>query len=626
MKEIAHTLLSEQINQAELNAAIGKYFYNLLEFDGIKLTNSAIYKTESQILKDIKSGVNLENIVINKGEIVGIKSVIDDITYQGYPFLILEKLTDSKGEVVGFTIWDNRYARTIPKSKLINYMNEIGEKYPEHIINGTYPTKKITHLLKIRMGEMHMGPLGVNHGINVSEVLTGTKKTAYNCDPIELRMHVDQKIVIIDKVQYVLRGLNQVYTNIQGIKTLNENEIQAGVNAIKWIATLKYDLDIVEAAFKDLKENIEPEYLEQILNADKFNSIINAMLKNSIHYNEDLKDQFGIEIENNYNGKHTWEGSSNSKKFLMYKDKAKSLKVDCDVSPKAIVHYTCGAYSWLDKRDVVVQNENSKILDKKTNEAYRGDTMTSAWNFFRYAIQLADNYQKVIIDDLKIEGSLSNHFDKLISIIDNLKWDKDDALTGLKDQLDIFARNCHTFGNMIPVPLYFNNERSGHFANRDCWDITMVALYGWYQDNETLSDVNFDLVALDKDRWLLGLFSGSGNEAKVFSVINCKKWLCKMGSWSNFIAMNKLESFTGEYDTKKVPKTIINNMPLSFDILDRSPDEFFKKTWEKFKPGNGKHVTNWEARDKKNLVNYLRNLNISIAERNDALNHSRKEL
>ncbi|MDP4146650.1 MAG: hypothetical protein Q8936_19600 [Bacillota bacterium] len=324
----------------------------------------------------------------------------------------------------------------------------------------------------------------------------------------------------------------------------------------------------------------------------------------------DLKEQFKEKLEQEFNCK--WDECSNLKRFLMYR--ASRMKIDCDVSEQAVDQYL-KKYPWIfnGQKSVQAKEHYKYEIKAEGTEVYRGDTMTSAWNFVRDAIQLADNYQTEVIENEKIKGSLSKNIKELILIIDNLKWD---SINGLNKQLNDFVTNCHTAGNFLPVPLYFNSERSGYYANRDCWDITMIAIFGWYADNPELASINLDVVDIKKDKWLIGLFSGTGNGTKVMSVINCKKWLMKFERWSYFVKKNKLEVFVLKKKDKYLPKRIIDNKIYQFS--QTTAQDFFNKDWKELKPGKEKKIKNWDSKDKENLVLYLENLNKSITKRSES--------
>lgn len=220
------------------------------------------------------------------------------------------------------------------------------------------------------------------------------------------------------------------------------------------------------------------------------------------------------------------------------------LKIDIDVSEWAVKNYIRD-YIYLNDATYKLQEANMyKYEIEKDDFIYRGDTMTSYGNFIRkYFMQ---------IDGMKRIGK--NGCAKKI-------------LNGEFVQEDIseLAYLSHTKGNLIPVPLKFNVERSGSFANCDYWDLVMYAIYMWCRTQD--DDYIYKLL----NRY-------NKNEHIKESLENFKYWM-KMfdNSWEKFVVGNHLEAFvdSGNEGWKPIEfweKHFSNNRKLE----DLSTDEFLR--------------------------------------------------
>lgn len=369
--------------------------------------------------------------------------------------------------------------------------------------------------------------------------------------------------------------------------------------------------------------------------------------------------------------------------FLKYKYLDVKLNIDIDVSKRAVEFYKDN-YDFLKNYDVDTQNGNKYEL-KKDDTIYRGDVMTSPWNLVKYALQLTDDYEvkiNKIIDESGKSGSLINYIPEFLNNIEDFTWTEgmrkirkesinaekyiinrlESYLNSSEDSnkffklLENFIFNAYTPGNLIPVPLGFNTGRGGDYAKFDYWDITMVAIYGWYNDNpnknEKENKVDYNINC--KDKWLEKLLK-VGSKVK-----NCKKWLDNFVDWKNFVEENKLEAFTTKDKQGNIyPKRIIDgkvifekddNKRINYstffggnidDIENKNEnnknnegknnEDNNKKddiTYEDFKPHGAFNSKNYPELEKhdivedhlKPLINYLINLNIAIEERNRAFN------
>ena len=319
----------------------------------------------------------------------------------------------------------------------------------------------------------------------------------------------------------------------------------------------------------------------------------------NVDFNEprDLKDQFIKQLE----GKQEWGGLDPLQKFLLYKYQvSKGLKIDCDVSQEAMEVYKNYPYvKELGEDKITVENQKGlefkyEMVIKKggTQPVFRGDTMTSGWWFVQQilAYYTTEEYKNSIVPNGKV---------KINKKIENLKRLSESGLVKIeeiKKYLDIkdekkreelaasfnnFLKYNHSIGNMILVPLYFNTERAGNFAKWDCWDITLYAIQCWYRENEN-DTVNLDIVDINKDRWLMKLFSKGGCGEKVVSIITCKKWMTfYFENWNDFIEKNVLQDYcTGNgKDQDYAVKAIIDGKVIN----EKNPETFFANC-SKYKP------------------------------------------
>ena len=100
-----------------------------------------------------------------------------------------------------------------------------------------------------------------------------------------------------------------------------------------------------------------------------------------------------------------------------------------------------------------------------------------------------------------------------------------------------FLDLCHTIGNYCPIPIDFNNPRSGRYGKYDYWDLTLQKIKEYY--DKKISDNEYDgEKELGKE-----LLHGRGNMA------TCKEWLDYFGSWEEFIKQNYMQDYINDkYD------------------------------------------------------------------------------
>ena len=295
----------------------------------------------------------------------------------------------------------------------------------------------------------------------------------------------------------------------------------------------------------------------------------------------DLKDQFIEQLE----GKQNWEECDPLQKFLLYKYKAKDQNIDCDVSKEAMEVYKNYPYvKELGEDKITVENQNGlkyemEIEKGGTQQVFRGDTMTSGWWFVQQilAYYTTEEYKK----NVKVKINTDTENLKRLSESGLVKIEEIKKYLDIKDEkkreelaasFNNFLKYNHSIGNMILVPCYFNKERTGYNAKWDCWDITLYAIQCWYRENEN-DTVNLDIVDINKDWWLMKLFSKGGCKEKVVSIITCKKWLTfYFENWNDFIEKNVLQDYcTGNgKDQDYAVKAIIDGK-----VINEDPKEFF---------------------------------------------------
>lgn len=240
----------------------------------------------------------------------------------------------------------------------------------------------------------------------------------------------------------------------------------------------------------------------------------------------------------------------------------KNNKIDIDVSKWAIDLYL-DKYSYLkdgkckqqgkqeDKSEIVKDGEcreQGKQEDKfeivKDGIVYRGDTMTSFGNFIRRHFILVEglkNIRKVRCAEKIIAGSK------------------------LPKRMEDFAKLAHSEGNLIPVPLYFNRERSGACADSDYWDITMYCIFKWCHSYD--------------DKYLFELLNRyNGNKNIDESVLRFKKWMDNFNNnWKEFVSLNYLSAFVDQQSEYWYPKEFwTNHFACNRKIDELSSDEFYK--------------------------------------------------
>lgn len=220
-------------------------------------------------------------------------------------------------------------------------------------------------------------------------------------------------------------------------------------------------------------------------------------------------------------------------KALVYKLNAPKLRIDCDVSLRTMVYFKVAFRIRGDLRKQPYEKHKYEI--ESGGLTYRGDTMTSFWGPFKNALFVyRDAYVRVCkAVGIHMNASLMSQLNHVLA--------HSDLFMGIfpekvKRGLQRFAKNYHTIGNFLPIPLHFNVERSGRWGRWDSWDLTLGCIFNWYQCNQNLS-----VLEQTDDTSLKRLFKN-----KVLSIQYCKVWLHHFGTWDQFIEKNVLEDFVEE--------------------------------------------------------------------------------
>lgn len=198
--------------------------------------------------------------------------------------------------------------------------------------------------------------------------------------------------------------------------------------------------------------------------------------------------------------------------------KLSKSKIDVDVSKWAMQSYIAD-YSFL--KDASLQQQDKleyKFELVKEGRIFRADTMTSFANYIRRYIILSQSIRN-------IGGERSAH------LVLNGEID----LSGEKELIR-FAQLTHSKGNLMPVPLKFNVERSGQFADSDFWDITMYEIFQWCKTGDQ-RHINL----------LLNRYGNNKHFAE--SMYHFKKWMSIFNhNWHSFVKQNHLQSFVNQSD------------------------------------------------------------------------------
>lgn len=188
-------------------------------------------------------------------------------------------------------------------------------------------------------------------------------------------------------------------------------------------------------------------------------------------------------------------------------------KIDIDVSEWAMNNYV-NVYDYLKG---LTPTKQRRYLYKYEVEAhgvvFRGDTMTSFANFIRKYIKEKENLRNIGKEKCAEKIRLGEY-------------------TDIDDYMVELEYLQHTQGNLMPVPLCFNVERSGMWADSDYWDIVMYNIYKWCESGD--------------ERYIYDLLNRyNTNTHMAESLYRFKCWMSLYhNNWSEFLDRNYLRAFT----------------------------------------------------------------------------------
>lgn len=272
----------------------------------------------------------------------------------------------------------------------------------------------------------------------------------------------------------------------------------------------------------------------------------------------DIKDEFKTELRIDPKDNNI----TKLEKFKAYKPKSETDEIDCDVSEFAVFVYN---KVWLFLQSV---NRPSKQYKKSPYTVYN----------FKYQLKKPFNQPE--------EYYRGDTMVSFKNIYDHSKLFQD---TRINYEIEKFAKLYHTLGNMIPIPSFFNFERSGK-GRYDFWDLVMKKIKEWYKLKNNIEERKNPLKIL-----LNPIGENTNLEDSIFY---CEKWLNYFKTWNSFVLDNYLEA----YIIKKENAELLKDEDGYFE-----PIELWKK--HSYESAN-------LPQDKDEFLNYLKLLNGIIEERN----------
>lgn len=286
--------------------------------------------------------------------------------------------------------------------------------------------------------------------------------------------------------------------------------------------------------------------------------VYDVLFNNDNHSYYDFKNEFKsiFHITGNDTNIERW------KKYKAYIPANKDDEIDCDVTELAVYIYKT-IWKFLNSINRPTKQYNSKpyyirnhkyqlILNTSgSKEYYRGDTMTS----------FTTTYKHYLNNQIKYKKSTK--------------------------EIEKFASLHHTIGNMIPIPSYFNSERSG-YGLYDFWDLALQSIKSYYENPN-------DMLSLSK------MLNPTGDNKNLnISIKNCICWLKYFSNWNIFVENNYLQDYMLSSSQLLDTDANGNYIPLLF--------------WTN-------HSYNNVAlpEDESEFYNYINTLNIIIENRNDRI-------
>ena len=256
------------------------------------------------------------------------------------------------------------------------------------------------------------------------------------------------------------------------------------------------------------------------------------------------------------------------KRWSLYRlDKADEFKgVDCDVSLGAVVTYAL-MHDWIGEITIQKQEKSDRKYELKNSSGrtYKGDTLTSAWSFFKqylnclYKDQEISEKFKTLFDQSK-NGSIaidSDEYERLEKFFHEEVISNNTFLAivenTISNEAKVFLDNCYKAGNLIVCPENFNVERSGtqYNSDLDTIDRMLWAIFNYFKAKEEK----------EKEYYLKKLFIKVTTDGFKLSKASFENWLkdTNVNSWNDFIEVHLLEPFV---DSEKMPISMKTGKPI----------------------------------------------------------------
>lgn len=247
-----------------------------------------------------------------------------------------------------------------------------------------------------------------------------------------------------------------------------------------------------------------------------------------------------------------------------------------------------------------VEDKDYMVLDSYSLDTYAGeateklrsvcgDTMNSVTTTLNSFPSECGNSLKKMTCHYLLLGADDSKFERDLTyeLWGEFRETGDEAI--ITDMIHNFLKAWHTIGNFIPVPLGFNRGR--YQTTRDYWDLTLLAIYRWYQG---------------EDNAIKNLITDRSRDASNNAVNNTIKWLSDFQrdgkpSWQVFVEENYMQSFVEkDRDTFGMPKELwpghfssevlpcqIDELELFFTNVTQWIRERSDRMWKGIIPENG---------------------------------------
>jgi len=321
----------------------------------------------------------------------------------------------------------------------------------------------------------------------------------------------------------------------------------------------------------------------------------NVLFKDNKPVIYDMKDEYSsiFKLKDTDGNIDKW------KKYKDYKPEYENKNIDCDVCELAVYVYN-KTWDFLAKANIngdrPVKQVNSYPLDlkkiKDLKVSYDGKELCYSDIYkFECIVKCVESYKYQLVKN-NCDGTKEYYRGDTMTSFKNTynQYKKHfESNEKIKDQIEKFAKLHNTLGNMIPIPSYFNSERSGKYARYDFWDLTMQQIKKYYKHPED-------------DKSLKQLLNSEGdNKEEKTSIKLCKQWLSYFTSWIDFVEKNYLQDFIQLSDDYELMKDEAGDY-ISMDFWSNHSYKIFELPLEPNK-----------------FYDYLRILNVIIKKRNDRI-------